>query len=442
MPSNIKLFRRHNYNPVFIETGSFDGVGIKNAYFARYKEIFSVELEENHYLFCKECFKYNDNIHVLQGDSPVMLQTILSSLTVPATFWLDAHYSGEGTAETPMPLMRELDAIKQSPIKTHTILIDDLRNWKKKTVGFGLEEIQAKILEINPDYVFSFADGVEWGDILVADARKVRPINIIVFSKDRACQLELFLRSFNHLVKNADRYDIKVLYTYSTDAFKQGYDKLMGMATPNVTFVKETSFKQDMIRLIYPDNPHTVFFVDDNVFKEDFDFYDWQMDFLDWDERIACRSLRLHPNLTFCYPTQKPMKKPVFGDKNIFEWTNAEGDFGYPMSQDGHIFRTKDILPFHVELDYTGPNTLEGQLVHKRHLMGKNMICYDRSPVMNNPINKVQSVNNNVCGTITAERLNEEFLGGHIIELGMFIAFVNRSCHQEMMPVFINPPEE
>jgi hypothetical protein len=441
MPSNIKLFRRHIYNPVFIETGSFDGVGIKNAFFAGFKEIHSVELEENHYLFCKECFKYNDNIHVYKGDSVDVLPTILNKITQPATIWLDAHYSGEGTANTGFPLMKELEVIKQHSIKSHTIIIDDLRNWKKETVGFNVEDIKDKILEINPEYTFSYADGVVWGDILVADARKVRPINIIVFSKDRACQLELFLRSFNVLVKDADRYDIKILYTYSTDKYKQGYDKLMEMAKPNATFVKEANFKQDMIYLINPANPYTVFFVDDNVFKEDFDFYDWQMDFLDWDERIACRSLRLHPNLTFCYPTQKPMKKPIFEDKNIFDWTHADGDFGYPMSQDGHIFRTKEILPFHIELDYTGPNTLEGQLVHKRHLMGQNMICYDRSPVMNNPINKVQDVNNNVCGTITAEMLNKEFLKGHIIELGMFVAFMNKSCHQEMMPVFINPPE-
>ena len=52
-------------------------------------------------------------------------------------------------------------------------------------------------------------------------------INIIVFSKDRGLQLELFLRSFNTFVKDAEEYPISVLYTHSTEQFKKGYDKVM-----------------------------------------------------------------------------------------------------------------------------------------------------------------------------------------------------------------------
>lgn len=442
MPTNIELFRRHNHNSVFIETGSFNGDGIKNALFSDYKEIHSIELAESRYYYCKSHFRYNPNVHLYLGDSVKELPKILQEVKEPATFWLDAHYSGYGTtfAETLTPLMRELDVIGKHEIKTHTIIIDDLREWKRDypAIGFGVDDIKEKILEINPDYMFSFAEGFIPNDILVAETRRYRPINIIVFSKDRAMQLELFLRSFNTLVKFADRYEIKVLYTYSNDDFGRGYEKLQAMTTPNVVFVKEVDFKQDMIRLIDPINPHTVFFVDDNVFKEDCDFYDKQMEIFNWDDRIACRSLRLHKSLSFCYPTQKPMKQPRFLADNIFDWTSATGDYGYPMSQDGHIFRTKEIRPMHTDLVYTSPNLLEGAMDRNRGKMGHYMMCYDRSPIMNTPLNKVQTTNNNLSGNITAESLNEKFLEGFIIDHSPFIGFMNMSCHQEKELNFIN----
>jgi hypothetical protein len=441
MPSNIQLFRNYNHNPVFIETGSFQGDGIRNALFAGYKEIHSIELAESHYLNCKSSFKYIENVHLYFGDSVEELPRIMENLKESATFWLDAHYSGYGTdfKNTLTPLLKELEIIKEHPLKNHTILIDDLRCWKRDypAIQFGLDDLKEKILEINPDYVFSFAQGGTLNDILVADTRKHKPMNIIVFSKDRAMQLDLFLRSFNKFVSFAGNYNIKVLYTHSNDNFRAGYEKLISTTPPNVTFIKETNFKQDVIQLIDTNNPYMIFFVDDNIFKEYFDFYDKQMDIFEWDERIACRSLRLHKHLSYCYSMQKPMRQPKFLDNNIFNWTEMGEDYGYPMSVDGHIFRTKDVYDFFVDMDYSSPNTLEGQLVHQRNKMGRNMICYDKSPIMNNPMNRVQDVCKNVCGVITAESLNEKFLENLIIDLSTFEGLENTACHQEVTPNFI-----
>ena len=442
MPSNINLFRRHNYNPVFIETGSYAGDGIKNAIFSGYEEIHSIELVEKHYQFCKSHFQFTPNVNLCLGDSVAELPSILSKLDKSATFWLDAHYSGGDTTfkDTLTPLIRELVAIKNHPIKNHTILIDDLREWQREfpAIGFGLKEIKEIILDINPDYVFSFADGQVANDILVAETRKFRPVNIIVFSKDRAMQLDMFIRTFNNYVKLSERYNIQVLYTASNDKFQKGYDKLMGNKTPNVTFLREINFKEDLIKLINKDNAYTVFFVDDDFFKNSFDFFDYQMDIFDWDERIACRSMRLHTSLEYCYTSQKPMKQPPFLPNNVFDWTIAQEDYGYPMSVDGHIFRTKEIIPFLLEMDYSNPNTFESVLVHKRNRFGRYIICYDNSAIVNNPINKVQTVNGNISGNITAESLNDKFLDGFIIDITPFGGFMNKSAHQELPLNFID----
>lgn len=442
MPSNINLFRKYNNNPTFVETGSCNGEGIRNALFAGFKDIYSVELAEHYYHYCKNYFRYNDNVRLFLGDTVTELPKILSGIDTSITFWLDAHYSGGDTdfINVLSPLMKELDIIKEHHVKTHTIIIDDLREWKRDypAIGFGTEDIINKILEINPDYMFFYEDGFIGGDILVAEVKTIRPMNIVIFSKDRAMQLELLIRSFNTFVKNSNLYVLNVIYTYSNEEFKAGYDKLISMDYPNVMFHRETSFKDNLIPLIDPKKEHTVFFVDDIVFKNPVDFYDKQMEIFNWDEGIVCRSLRLHRNLSYCYPMQKPMRQPIFLNNNVFDWRKEFGDYGYPMSLDGHIFRTKEILPMVKNMAYANPNTLEGALAGNRNVAPK-MICYDKSIVLSNPINKVQAVNDNVCGDISAKTLNDQFLDGFIIDLSNFIGIDNVSCHQEVPLNFIKP---
>jgi hypothetical protein len=440
MPSNIQLFEKYNTNPVFIETGSYAGEGIRNAIFAGYKNIHSIELAEKYYQFCKSYFKYIDFVHLYEGDSVTILSCILDKINTSITFWLDAHYSGGDTdfKDTLSPLMRELEIIKTHPIKTHTIIIDDLREWHSDypAIKFGTDEIKNKILEINPNYIFSMADGFIPEDILVAETKSQKPINIVVFSKDRAMQLDLFIRSFNHLVKDYYNYDIQVLYTYSDTKFEAGYNKLINKNNFNVRFKKEIDFKSDLLGLVNSGNPYTVFFVDDNVFKNPFDFYDKQMDVFNWDETILCRSLRLHKNLNYCYPARKPMKPPVFVE-NVFSWRGQTGCYGYPLSVDGNIYRTKDIMPYLTNLQYVNPNSLEGEMANA-YVQTPNMICYDKSVIVNNPLNKVQTNNPNICGNISAEFLNDKFLEGFIISLDNFVGIENTACHQEITPIFIN----
>ncbi|MBI2810892.1 MAG: hypothetical protein HYX67_08705, partial [Candidatus Melainabacteria bacterium] len=95
-------------------------------------------------------------------------------IDAPATFWLDGHYSGPGTAmgNSNTPLLEELKHIAQHPIKTHTLLIDDIRLLGAQEMDFiTLEELKREILLINPNYEFSFEDGYAANDVLVAKVR-------------------------------------------------------------------------------------------------------------------------------------------------------------------------------------------------------------------------------------------------------------------------------
>ena len=78
---------------------------------------------------------------------------------------------------------------------------------------------------------------------------------------------------------------------------------------------------------------------------------------------------------------------------------------------------------------YNNPNSLES-IMAMRPLEKPYMICFDKSPIMNIPINKVQDFNNNIHGDISADYLNEQFLDGNVISTDNIYGFNNKSCHQ------------
>ena len=86
-------------------------------------------------------------------------------------FWLDGPWSGHPTArgKTNTPILLELEAIQRHPIKTHTILIDDIRCFGCEEFDFiKLSTIVRKIYQINGNYRITYARGHRHNDILVA----------------------------------------------------------------------------------------------------------------------------------------------------------------------------------------------------------------------------------------------------------------------------------
>ena len=169
MPASKELFQKYS-NPIFIETGTWHGDGVQQALDAGFTNVASFELSMELHQMCLKRFEDKPNVILFQGDSADELPKFIKHITTPITFWLDGHFSGGDTAmgKQNTPLLQELDAIKEHPIKTHTILIDDLRGWYKDTQGFDTLDLMKKILEINPSYVFTLEDGYVPKDILVA----------------------------------------------------------------------------------------------------------------------------------------------------------------------------------------------------------------------------------------------------------------------------------
>lgn len=173
MPALKDTFTKYK-NRIFVETGSHLGDGIQVALDSNsFESIISIELGDRYYEYCVQRFRNLEKVKLLKGDSYKVLPEILEKIDEPVTFWLDGHNSGGDTAwgDYHTPLLHELDAIKRHHIKTHTILVDDMRCWKNfnPTIGFVQDDIYTRLREINPDYKFQFEDG-QGGkdDILVA----------------------------------------------------------------------------------------------------------------------------------------------------------------------------------------------------------------------------------------------------------------------------------
>ena len=169
-------FHAFNHNRVFVETGTFAGKGIQLALEAGFQIVHSCDIDPICIRNSQLRFQNHNKVHIYQKDSSYQLRDIIDNISEPITFWLDAHNGFPDPNAINVkntPLMEELDQIKEHPIKTHIILIDDLHCCGTLLFDYlTLDDIIEKVLEINPDYTITFVDGGDDGEysnnILVA----------------------------------------------------------------------------------------------------------------------------------------------------------------------------------------------------------------------------------------------------------------------------------
>jgi hypothetical protein len=145
---------------VLVETGTFLG-GTVQAMLPHFRKIYSIELSEALYNRAVKRFSGSDKVVLLQGDSAARLPSVLRSLTEPALFWLDGHYSAgytaKGSKET--PVIEELEAILTSSLD-HAILVDDARLFDGTHDYPTVDGVRDLIGRIRNDYSVSVADDI------------------------------------------------------------------------------------------------------------------------------------------------------------------------------------------------------------------------------------------------------------------------------------------
>lgn len=271
-------------------------------------------------------------------------------------------------------------------------------------------------------------------------------INVIIYSFDRACQLDLALRSIEDNFVEWRECKFNIICKWTNEEYKKGYLRVKELHKhPSFIFIQETNFKTDTLNAINNSNKkYTTWMMDDDAFIRPFSLNDEPFKIFEKDLGVSCLSPRLAPYMDYCYTQNRKVKVPVISENMTWDWRIAAAndlyhgypsDWGYPMSiASFHVFRTSQITPIINSIPFKAPNSLEGHMALKP-VPGNKMICYKEARNINIPINKVQTENNNRFGNVKnlqQDVLNSDFLKGKRISTNTVYYAVTPSPHFEL----------
>lgn len=258
---------------------------------------------------------------------------------------------------------------------------------------------------------------------------------VIIFSKNRAMQLDLLLRSLQLHCLVPHR--VFVAWTNSPGIHRQAAAEL-AKAYPDVTFIDDAMYGgpgrtvDTLMDEQYGDK--TMLLVDDAVLRAPIRPSDPPFQRLEADPTVEQISTRLYRNITTCYALGTRQSVPKDIDRGIFQWRHASvGDWNYPASIDGGIWLTSWLRRRLEEIDWNTPNELEAQLAVKSHHAKPLMALYpDFAPLLTIPANRVQHQFPNRHGGGSIDDLCSQYLEGKRIDLEPFKTLQNTAVHVEM----------
>jgi hypothetical protein len=271
-------------------------------------------------------------------------------------------------------------------------------------------------------------------------ADSINPISLtaLIFSKDRAMQLDALLSSLQLHCRDPQFLQFRVLYTCTTDRHCAQYRELAS-SYRQVSFIAETDFKSQVLEVLNH-SAKILFLVDDSLFVRDFSAQQLS-ELLDRFGEAAGVSLRLGRNTTYCYPLERFQALPLF--KNLgngflgFAWPLAEGDFGYPLELSSSCYRTQEVLRVLGACSFKSPNELEGAMAAnaRNSLVPEKvfLLCPEQSVAFSCPVNIVQTSCPNRHESsqgYTAEFLADLFGQGRRVAVDGYRDFLPNACHQ------------
>ena len=235
------------------------------------------------------------------------------------------------------------------------------------------------LLRINLKYVLNILRYKHHNDAL-------NGITCIVFSRNRALQLDALLRSIEEY--NESPFDVYIQYSCSLN-HKQSYESLIskyGNAT-RYTFVREESFPVSLLDLIGKVKTQFLFFlVDDQVFVKPFNME--QIISVMKDNTFF--SLRLGKSITDFGIFERKLIPKYNTLPDYLEWSwkqnKDQKDWGYQFSVDGTVYRTLDVWRASKSIPFKAPNSYEDNMNSVCYFRGDNIGMSYHEPVVINLI--------------------------------------------------------
>lgn len=271
-------------------------------------------------------------------------------------------------------------------------------------------------------------------------------IDLLIWSKDRACQLHLLLESIEKNMTGV--FNIFAICKSSDNEFFAAYD-LLTSAFPDVNFIVEQDFYKDTMSWIEKSNNYICFSTDDTVIYREPDYRFGHLRMNDW----ATFSLRLGLNTLlqnyhtneYQHPLVKynvklglhPFSDTPEPDEPILYWNfnhyHPHHNYGYPFGLDMHIYDSKLIKKLLKYQVFNNTNELESYLFGCKHLAPQYMASFIQSVAVNIPANNMSGVT--IAGqdyAHTTTELNKAYLEGQRIDLSKIEQTEIIGCHQEI----------
>ena len=273
-------------------------------------------------------------------------------------------------------------------------------------------------------------------------------ISAIIFSKDRAMQTDLLLRSMQ---KNCgDLFsEIIVYYTSSEEEYQAGYNKLAS-SRPEVRFVKEVSFRDDVLALIAGMKNEFVCALSDDciVFRDVTHKINKITNLLNSLEYVYSFIFGLGRECVYSGTLRKFFVQPPFVEHDeliLWRWKEADlGEFSCPYMLAGNIYRKHQYLYHLQQVSFSNPSYMEEglQITWQNHRKGEMLdFCasFPEQILVHSHNNRVQHIYCNPAGIEFGHEprfLNTMYLTGHVVDLDN-LAFVGiNGLHKEINLTF------
>lgn len=263
----------------------------------------------------------------------------------------------------------------------------------------------------------------------------VESFSSLIFSKDRGMQLDALLQSLDKNAKNIFS-KVSVYYTVSNLEYQKAYDILID-SYPEIHFIKQQDFEEEVRGLINQPSNYYVGFVDDEILFQPIVIEPIVAALS--QEDVSCFSFRLGLNTSYCYTLASPNALSKYKEHDGYiswDWTEETLEFAGPLCVNSHVFNSSLLQKLIIDLSFKDPNYLEMNLQSKRFVpvIPNKMASYTSSVIVSNAINVVGSVNSrrSYQHYHSTEELNSSFLTGMRIDIDQMDFSNIISPHQEI----------
>lgn len=255
--------------------------------------------------------------------------------------------------------------------------------------------------------------------------QKFKP-GLLIFSKDRACQLDLLLSSLELFCP--EQFDVNILFKASSHDYMEGYKKCSEYH-PNDNFIEEGDFRQQTLDVLGK-YEYCAVSTDDTVITSPFMLKEPYM------KGIDIFSLRLGLNTVVQEPFSGRLQPALSKYDDEGETIIWDSRLYHPHNNNGYQFGMDMVLysqryyELVKEIPFKRTNDIEGFLsTNRRDKINPFIRSFRRSVAVNIPANNLSGVTQS-DSSIDFEKTNREFLSGYRFRLDEIKQMKVVGCHQ------------